>query len=210
MDCVAHEEINESLKAHATAIVDWRYQELANVLHEWAERFELEFKLKIDIPALRIDRTRDLALGTYRAGRNGFGLRHEITFNTKHLKRPTAELLETLLHELLHEWQELHGKPSTSDYHNVEFRRKAREFGFVVHGRGHHEAVVPGPFTELLARYGVDPSSVLQIPPEPTRTPGASKMKKWSCRCTNVRCAVELRARCLNCGAAFQRAVSNW
>ena len=205
-----HEEINESLKIHATGIADWRYQELANVLHEWAGRFNVEFKLDVDIPALRIDRARDLALGTYRGHRNGFGIRHEVTLNAKYLNRPIAEILETLLHELLHEWQELHGKPSTSNYHNVEYRRKASEFGFVVHRRGHHEAVVPGSFTELLERCGVDPSWVLKLPPAPVRPVGTSKMKKWSCRCTNVRCAVELRATCLSCGAPFERAPSSW
>lgn len=151
-----------------------------------------------------------VAITLFPAGLVAFTLLWYPRLNTKHLNRPVADLLATLLHELLHEWQELHGKPSSSKYHNVEFRQKAESFGLVIDKWGHNVAVVPGPFTELLARYGVDPTSVLKIPPEPARTPEASKMKKCSCRCTNVRCAVELHATCLSCGAAFERTTPIW
>jgi hypothetical protein len=39
---------------------------------------------------------------------------------------------------------------------------------------------------------------------------GDSKMRKWSCQCTNVRCAVELRAQCNKCGHAFCESVARW
>ena len=35
---------------------------------------------------------------------------------------------------------------------------------------------------------------------------GNSKMKKWFCGCTNIRCAVELNATCNNCGNQFELA----
>ena len=99
------EDINESLKEHETSTEEWEYRDLAARLHEWAERFNVEFKLEIETPAIRIDTIRVGANGTYRNGRNGFGVRHEITLNSANIERPVAEVLSTLLHEILHEWQ---------------------------------------------------------------------------------------------------------
>ncbi len=203
--------INDVLKEHAVVVEDWRYRELASLLHEWAGRCNHEFALGIETPAIQIDVTRLRAYGTYRRGRNGFGLRHEVTVNACYLDRPLANVLTTLLHELLHEWQELHGQPGSGRYHNVQFQQKAREYGLVVDQRGCTLGVVSGPFIELLARYGVDASTVLLIPQNgEQRRRGESKMKKWSCGCTNVRAAVELEAECLKCGRMFQEALPAW
>lgn len=212
------QDINGALKDHATAAEDWGYHELAQLLHEWAERFDNEFGLNIKTPAIQINRIYIRRLGSYQHGRNGFGLRHQVTFNTRYLERPVADLLETLFHELLHEWQDLYGKPGKGNYHNREFREKACSYGLLIDQRGRSLGVEQGSFTELLARYGVD-TSVLPLPqkePVPQDDPvmsqpsSESKMKKWSCKCTNVRAAVELEARCLKCGALFQRANSAW
>ncbi|HBV97360.1 MAG: hypothetical protein JL50_08685 [Peptococcaceae bacterium BICA1-7] len=43
------------------------------------------------------------------------------------------------------------------------------------------------------------------LPPRQTRK-GGSKMKKWFCGCTIVRCAVELNATCGRCGRKFEKA----
>ena len=44
----------------------------------------------------------------------------------------------------------------------------------------------------------------IEIKPKPLG--GHSKMKKWFCGCTNVRCAVELNATCNECGNPFELA----
>ena len=164
--------------------------------------------------AIRLDRIPIRHLGSYQPGRNGFGLRHEITLNTRHLDRPLAEQLGTLLHEMIHEWQTLYGKSGSGNYHNRQFRQKARLYGLIVDERGHHLGVEMGRFTLLLAQFGVDMAK-LRIPEEepllkPRMRRGDSKLKKWSCGCTNVRCAVALAARCLECGNDFQEAAPAW
>lgn len=63
-------------------------------------------------------------LGSYRAA-NGFGLDDEVVLNTRHLDRPMAEVLRTLLHEMLHQWQQRLGTPGKNNYHNQEYRDKA-------------------------------------------------------------------------------------
>jgi hypothetical protein len=218
--------INDTLKEHVVDLADWKYRKLTITLHEWAERFNTSFKLEIETPVINIDSTRIHTIGSYRPSRNGFGLRHEITFNSTYLDCPFAEHLDTLLHELLHEWQELQGKPGKSskyNYHNREFREKAFSYGLVISKHGNPLGVVPGRFTELLERYGVD-TSCLQSPPKfeskneyeraensgvrSNRASGNSKMKKWFCSCSpvvNIRAAVKINAKCMECGELFQR-----
>src|ERR1017187_499187 len=95
--------INASLKSHALSLDcgEWEYGELSNTLHDWTEIFVREFELGLEIPALQVEPISTRVLGTYRDGRNGLGLKHEITLNARHLRRGLAELLVTLLHELL-------------------------------------------------------------------------------------------------------------
>src|SRR5690242_4819785 len=133
-----NEPINEALKEHSLAVDDWHYQDAVTVLHEWAERFNIEFQLGLQTPAIRIDYISVQLLGTYRRGRNGFGLRHEITLNAKYLDQPLADQLATLLHELIHEWQLLYGTPASTknNYHNRQFRNKAMLYGLIVDQRG--------------------------------------------------------------------------
>ena len=206
------QDINDVLKENAVVVEDWSYRDLARLLYEWADRFNKEFELGLDTPALQIERIRAQAIGSYRPGRNGFGLHHEVTFNTKHLDRPVAEILETLLHELLHEWQQIYSKPGKGNYHNRQYQEKAQSFGLIVDSWGHSLGVAPGPFTDLLKRHGVD-ATVLPLPGEDSvrsRPRGESKMKKWVCRCMTVRAAKELEAQCLKCGGLFHRADPTW
>jgi hypothetical protein len=211
-------DINDLLKEHTSAAADWRHSDVAKRLHDWAELFNVEFDLCIDTPAIRLTGIRR-AYGTYLFGRNSFGLRHEITLNTRYRGRSPDAWLRTLLHELLHEWQALHGTPSRSGaYHNREFRDKAASFGLLVDAAGRSAGVVDGPFTKVLARAGItaaseEKSPVRRLGPElDVRAAAASptKMQKWSCGCTNVRAAVVLQATCNACGNRFRRAQSSW
>ena len=181
---------------------DWEHRELARELHRWAVIFDSEFKLKIPNIALAIDLLRPTTLGHFRPGHNGFGLACEIAINRRHLRsREPWQVLGTLLHELLHAWQEAHGKPGKNNYHNKEFRAKALEYGLIIDHWGHTQYAPESPFVELLRRHGV------QIPALPVPAPkskGSSKLKKWSCGCTNVRVAIaDFQAKCLRCGNKF-------
>jgi len=190
---------------------NWFGRDLAAVMQTWAERFNLEFKLQVPQISLRIDRLRCTRLGHFRPGHNGFGLKGEVALNSLYLT-PTAEAvfgkmesLGTLLHELLHAWQQAHGKPGARNYPNIQFRTKALSLGLIVDDRGHTTYALESPFKVLLRQYGVD-VPLLDYQPGIARRPGNSKLKKWSCGCTNARCAVpELAAQCLKCGCEFQR-----
>ena len=200
--------INDILARHQQAEA-WQYRDLAAALHVWAERFAVQFKLDIPKVILRLARLNRQCYGHFAPFHNDFGLAREIAINLHYVgeeKRPFWQVLRTLLHEQIHLWQHLHGEPGSGGrwhYHNAEFRRKAEVCGIIVNPRGVTEGEVPdGPFVRLLAEHGVH---VPEIPlPARGREAGTSKLKKWSCGCTNVRVAVaRFRARCLNCGREF-------
>jgi hypothetical protein len=202
------DRIYEALSDHQRS-EDWRYRNFVAELHRWAAIFDRSFGLSVPEVSLGIGRLRAGRLGHFCPGHNLFGLKGEIVLNARYLldARGSWEVLGTLLHELLHGWQQAHGKAGRHNYHNVQFRRKAFDCGLVVDDRGHTTYDPEGRFFDLLREHGVDLPEL--PPPVPrVRTSGGSKLKKWSCGCTNVRVAVErFHARCLHCGNEFLRCV---
>lgn len=184
---------------------DWPAHDTIVQLQVWAERFNVEFKLDIPEVSLCIERLDIRRCGHFRYGHNGFGLKGEIAINVKYLSGQRAgwETLGTLLHELIHAWQQAHGKHGKGNYHNTQFRAKAAEFGLIVDKRGVTQYAQDSPFQTLLRFHGVDIPDFEQ-PMVIRRKVGQSKLIKWSCECTNVRVAIpDFRAKCLKCGALF-------
>jgi len=186
---------------------EWDRRELMVGLQAWANKFAAEFKLDIPEVVLCVDRLSSATAGHFRDGHNGFGLRGEIAINSRYLtpRTPIWEVLGTLLHELLHASQQAHGTPGKRNHHNAEFRAKALELGLIVDRRGLTGYAADSPFKDLLRRFGVVVPD-FEISPPTLRPRGNSKLKKWSCGCTNVRVAIaDFRALCLKCGREFKR-----
>ena len=56
----------------------------------------------------------------------------EIALNPAHFQgRTTEEILSTLVHEMVHQWQAWFGKPSRSGYHNKEWADKMESVGLM-------------------------------------------------------------------------------
>lgn len=201
------ERINVELRKHSISTSDWPHQKLATELHQWADRFVKRFDLNIPTPAIAIDVARKQALATYLAGRDGYGVAHKITFNLYHLNRPLYQALRTLLHELLHEWQYIHGTPAKPPHHNKEFRDKAKELGLIIDedGRTTHE---PGAFTGMMDEHRVkfDPHGPPLIDPKLIPKKKPSPLRKWVCGCpVNVRVAIaDFKATCDICKEHFK------
>ncbi len=205
------EPINDQLKKHQI-IVDWDKHELIKELHTWVERFTLEFKLKINGPAIKIDRLTRRCYGHYRPGRNGFGLCNEVAINERHIGiREYWQTLGTLLHELLHAEQSQSGKPGKNNYHNKAFRKKAESLGLIVDQWGRTQySPKPSLFLDILAKYGVVVATDIPIPIVLAPKPGNSKLKLWICECkpkpVHVRVAIkDFKAKCLECGKNFRQ-----
>jgi hypothetical protein len=87
-------------------------------------------------------------LGHYSAATPG-GLAAEIAISRRHLRRHGwTEALHTLLHEMVHQWQDETGR--TID-HGAAFRKKCREVGIAPYAR---RVLAPAKQRELVAKVG--------------------------------------------------------
>ena len=195
-----------ALAAHQVSGNAWETpakRKLLGELRRWEEIFVAKFDLQIPKAALTVKRDRPNRLGYFRNGCNEFGLFYELAINERHLAKEEGwETLGTLLHELLHCWQYVHATPGRNNYHNVAYQRKAASVGLLVDSRGYTTYAEESPFKDLLREHGVH---VPEITGPLLKVKGESKLKKWSCGCTNARVAVEFAARCLRCGNVFVR-----
>ena len=183
----------------------WGWQGHLMELQRWSDIFNFTFKLEIPQVSLSVTRLCANRYGHFRTGHNGFGLKGEVALNARYMdgSRPPWEILGTLLHELLHAWQQTHGASGKRNYHNVEFRKKASGFGLIIDQRGVTNYDPESPFMALLREHQIDLPAMPEPPSKPLH-PGSSNLKKWSCGCTNVRVAKAVfRARCLLCGNEF-------
>lgn len=96
--------------------------ELARAHEEYNHRYFDGSLRAVDIAVSRRMRSR---LGQYTVAANGVA--PEITISRSHIRRePWMEVLHTLLHEMVHQWQAERGLPLD---HGRAFREKAREVG---------------------------------------------------------------------------------
>lgn len=100
---------------------------LAGRLTEWHARYNAEhFEGKLKPMRVRISRRMRSRLGHYSTATAG-GRPPEIVISRRHYRRHGwEETLHTLLHEMVHQWQDESGREID---HGREFRRKAREVG---------------------------------------------------------------------------------
>jgi len=95
-------------------------------LGEWHERFNAEhFGGALRTVPVRVSRRMRSRLGHYSPAMARDGA--EIAISRRHLRRHGwQEALQTLLHEMVHQWQDENGLPID---HGRRFRAKAREVG---------------------------------------------------------------------------------
>jgi hypothetical protein len=102
-------------------------RELASRLTEWHARYNAEhFGGALRSVEVRVSRRMRARLGHYMAATIA-GDPPEIAISRRHLRRHGwEEALQTLLHEMVHQWQD---EQRISIDHGAAFRRKAREVG---------------------------------------------------------------------------------
>jgi hypothetical protein len=99
---------------------------IAMQLQDWHGRLNVErFGGSLGTIAVRVSRRMRSRLGHYAPAQRGAPA--EIAISRRHVKRHGFEqALQTLLHEMVHQWQDETGLPLN---HGADFRRKAREVG---------------------------------------------------------------------------------
>ena len=215
--------INQAIKEHETDTAeDWELKDLATWLYHWYELFNQDFfkDQPVPMPVLSFEKVRVNTLGSYTLGRNSLGLKENININHTYLNMPKWRLLSVLLHELCHafEWKYFPKEQRTcSWYHKRDFRLTMAEFGLLCNEKGIHEGIIKdGKFYTYLKAHGIsfaeipdfdyqdkDGRTIIPIDP-PSKKKGKSKLKKWTCACTNIRAAVEVDATCNKCGEKFE------
>jgi len=208
-----NDHINIAIRENETIVTDWPLNKLAKDLYLWTDIFNSAFfkDNPVPVPAISFEKSKVSTLGHYVIGRNGFGVRENININRVHLGRPMWDILATLLHEMVHSWQDRYGNPSKSWFHNREFRLKMAEIGILVNEKGCHVAV-GDPFVAVLKEHGVtvsgeqNPDGMIKFPPK-VKPKGKSKLKKWTCGCQNARVGKAMfEATCDICGSKFELA----
>ena len=95
-------------------------------------------------------------------GRDGGERRDEICLNPRHFLANTGdlELLQTLVHEQVHQWQCQFGKPSLRTYHNREWAEKMLSIGLVPSDTGRPGGKMTG---QKMADYSDENGQFLKI-----------------------------------------------
>lgn len=206
-----NDPINIAIRENEKTVTDWDLSELAKVLYQWTDIFNVTFfkDEPVGVPVISFEKTKTGNLGHYVIGRNAFGVRENININRVHLDRTLWEILATLVHEMCHSWQAAYGSPSNSWFHNREFREKMLVIGISVNEKG-CQLGIQEPFVSLLKQHGIEvtgdqnPEGLIQITPK-ERPRGRSKLKKWTCGCQIVRVGkAGFKATCDICGSQFE------
>ncbi len=106
---------------------------IVDELRRWHDQYnERLFDGTLRRVTLRVSRKMESRLGHYTAAAPG-GTPAEIAIGRQHLERHGwTEVLHTLLHEMVHQWQDETGRPID---HGAGFRAKAREVGITAAAR---------------------------------------------------------------------------
>jgi hypothetical protein len=204
------------VRKNAESASDWAYREEAVYLYGKAVLFidrlvdplhHLD-RSRLPEPVIAFENLRNRnTLAAFRLTRSPEGLQNVIILNTEHYVDQDGKKvwefgrwaqLETLLHEQVHEWQQVFGKDPVSlkrVYHNKEFVEKCESLGLHPKpGEGYHLRLADGPFAILMKELGIEPPDLKDKPDEldidwfkwlldflGKGKKGTSTLTKWEC-----------------------------
>jgi hypothetical protein len=141
---------------------------------------------------------------------------HEISLNPDVLNRPLLDSMGTLVHEMVHLWQQEFGKPSRRGYHNAEWAGKMAEIGLMPSETGQPGGRRTGQrVSHYVIEGGEFDNAFRAMPPEyqlpwtsgqPAEHPKRADKIKYEC----ITCEVSVWGKaglnivCGDCGGNFQ------
>ncbi len=150
------------------------------------------------------------------------GIYHELALNPDVFIRQTdQQVVQTLLHEMVHAWQHKYGKPGARGYHNKEWAQKMIVVGLMpsstgavggnVTGQRMSDYIIPnGPFVRAYAKLKASGWKLrLQSAPRAGQTVTVNYKTKFSCpNCgLNVWGKPDARVDCRDCSVPMVAAV---
>jgi hypothetical protein len=183
---IAVNDPQPEVRKNAETANDWAYKDEAAYLYGKAVLFKdrlldplhhLE-RDRLPEPVIAFENLRNKhTLAAFRLTRNPQGLKNEIIFNIEHYVNQDGKKvweygrwaeLESLLHEMIHEWQQVFGKDPVQlkrIYHNKEFVEKCESLGLHPKlGEGYHLKLADGPFALLMKELGIEPPNLEKKP----------------------------------------------
>jgi len=117
--------------------------------------------------------------------------------------------IETLIHEMVHYSNncEKIEDCNSQQYHNKQFKNKAEIYGLNVEKdgrRGYALTSISPKLTETLKEIKINYKVFELYRKENLSLIAPTKMKKYNCGCTTVRCATDLQSKCLKCNNNFE------
>lgn len=174
------------VRKNAETASDWVYKDEATYLYAKAVLFKDRLldplhhldRDRLPEPVIAFENLRNKnTLAAFRLTRNPQGLKNEIILNIEHYIDQDGKKiweygkwaqLESLLHEMVHEWQQVFGKDPVQlkrIYHNKEFVEKCESLGLHPKlGEGYHLQLADGPFALLMKELGIEPPDLEQKP----------------------------------------------
>jgi hypothetical protein len=143
-------------------------KELYSIFHKLEETF---FDKPLEEPVILIQSTKRKILGTCSVHKvwdnknDDKKSKYEITVVAESLNRPTEEIVETLLHEMIHLYCSLNDIKDTSNnfvYHNKKYKEEAEKRGLEVsHAKtiGHAITTLKPETIATIKSYGIDESA---------------------------------------------------
>jgi len=150
---------------------------------------------------------------------------HEINLNPIYFDNDNKDWHSTLVHEMVHLWQQDYGKPSRSSYHNKEFAEKMIEIGLMPSNTGlqggkktgqsmSHYIIPDGLFINIFNKLTENEinymasfapvSNILEISDKSTEAKKIVSKLKYTCPCiTNIWGKPGLDIICGRCGGKF-------
>lgn len=142
----------------------------------------------------------------------------EISIAAEALNRTPDEILTILTHQMVHhcahhKYKNPQYTQNKNGYHNKAFENLALTVGLEAQpdgARGYAQTAIAPTYAGKALRHTFDAIALdknvfdMNRKEAPERTFKGSKLKKWSCDCTNIRAAVLVRAMCGKCGQNFQ------
>ena len=145
---------------------------------------------------------------------------HEISLNPDRLSKPLADVMSTLVHEMVHQWQFDLGDPPRSGYHDMQWAEKMAEVGLIPSDTGEPGGKPTGQrMTHFIEPDGRFANAVSRMPAEyilpwisdglnATAKPKKPRKKKYRFTCPACQIQIwaelsELDVECVNCGELF-------
>lgn len=213
---MSNSSLNSKIREHVETLDSWKNKEMVKTLYKWFDLFNQEFfNNKLDQCVISLQKQRVNNLGHYHTEINDIGLQDNINLNSKNIHRPMWDILFTLLHEQVHQYQRRLGSfsvakenpPKNPNYHNKEFLQMTSSFGLHHNKKGQKIKAPDGRFVEFLKKHGVEVTET--DCKDVAIFKGKSKLIKYSCECTppiNIRVAVShFSAICNLCKAEFKK-----